>query len=205
MLGVFAKGSTSLFALGIAAIAGLVRRCREMREKLEKSGDDLKTLEEKMTALCTSNEEMRKQRDEAETHFFDQLRKLKQEFEDEWSLREKEWQTKLSTKEDDAHQRLEEISSWQTELARLRSEAIAIRSAIEKVRSRSTSPGRSEVETEISLSESITFSEDQSRRENKENRAEPMGAPGKAGANPTNPAARDPLNYLNGGSSPLRA
>ena len=78
MLGVFAKGSTSLFALGIAAIAGLVRRCREMREKLEKSGDDLKTLEEKMTALCTSNEEMRKQRDEAETHFFDQLRKLKQ-------------------------------------------------------------------------------------------------------------------------------
>jgi len=35
---------------------------------------------------------------------------------------------------------MDEIASWQTELARLRTEAIAIRSAIEKVRSRSVAP-----------------------------------------------------------------
>ena len=58
---------------------------------------------------------------------------MKQDFEDEWHLQEAEWRSKMANKEEDAQQRLDEIASWQSELARLRTEAIAIRSAIEKV------------------------------------------------------------------------
>ena len=117
---------------------------------------------------------------------------MKQEFEDEWSLRETEWQDKLKNKEEDAQQRLDEIASWQSELARLRTEAIAIRSAIEKVRSRSTSPGRSETaESNFSVETADT---------NKEN-SFTNGAGEKEN---DNIKYRDPLSNNGRGRSPLR-
>jgi prefoldin subunit 5 len=140
----FMKGKFSIFAVGAAAVAGLFRRCKELKDKLEETTQHFDSLSEKVGTLTLENEKMAKERNESEGSYASQLRGLKDEFEEEWALREREWQDKLTNKEEDAQQRLDEIASWQSELARLRTEAIAIRSAIEKVRSRSTSPGRSE-------------------------------------------------------------
>mmetsp|Transcript_2384 Transcript_2384/g.5634 ORF Transcript_2384/g.5634 Transcript_2384/m.5634 type:complete len:176 (-) Transcript_2384:151-678(-) len=138
------RGNKTLVAIGVAAIARVVQKFKQMRAKLDESKKALESLEGQVEMLTSKNTAMETQRDEAEGHFFEQLKVLKKEFEDEWTLREQEWQSKLQNKEEDAQQRMDEIASWQTELARLRTEAIAIRSAIEKVRSRSTSPGRSD-------------------------------------------------------------
>ncbi|QDZ22512.1 hypothetical protein HOP50_08g50550 [Chloropicon primus] len=189
----------ALIAVSVATIAGLFRKCKQMHAELQKSRGDVLALEQKMETLSTTNGNMERMREEAEANFFEQLRQLKSEFEDEWLLREREWQNKLSSKEEDAQQRLVEISSWQSELSRLRTEAIAIRSAIEKVRSRSTSPGRSETNDSVSLiSESVV-----SDISNKENGSAFQSNPDKSSLHPAADTAGsayrgDPLKGSNG-------
>jgi len=192
MIDLILKAKGSIFAIGVAALTGLIRKCKEMHSKLEQSKKEFSALADKMNVLSEKNKILEEEKDESQGQFFDQLKVLKQEFEDEWSLRETEWQDKLKNKEEDAQQRLDEIASWQSELARLRTEAIAIRSAIEKVRSRSTSPGRSETaESNFSVETADT---------NKEN-SFTNGAGEKEN---DNIKYRDPLSNNGRGRSPLR-
>ena len=142
----------ALIAVSVCAIAELVRKCKKMHEELVKSREELERVRLEAMESATAAVALQAQTREQDEGFRSQLSQLKDEFEEEWLAREREWQTKMSAKEEDAQQRLVEISSWQQELSRLRTEAIAIRSAIEKVRSRSTSPGRSEQESFVSES-----------------------------------------------------
>ena len=183
----------ALIAISVAAIGTLFHQVKEFRSKLSRSKEEVAGLMEKVENLSATNEAMAKAKDETESHFFEQLRQLKSEFEEEWLLREKEWNDKMSSKEEDAQKRLEEISSWQTELARLRTEAIAIRSAIEKVRSRSTSPGRSELQEGSIIFSDSGISDTFSNKENPNG-----GIAGKAAGEVTSKfVPSDPLRSAN--------
>lgn len=142
MLGLVKGAQGILFSLGAAIIARLARKCHALRNELACYEKQVYLLAEEVATLSVENTAIKVHAKESESKIEKEMEHMKKNFEEEWSSREQEWESKLSSKDQDAEERLEEIASWQEELGRLRNEAIAIRTAIEKVRSRSSSPGR---------------------------------------------------------------